>query len=92
MLDRQILIQRCTIRSHAFLLRGLATEAESAARRALELADPTDLVPDRAAAVLALANALDARGLTGDAAASRAQAATLYRAKGNLPAVAALSR
>jgi hypothetical protein len=74
------------------MLRGSAADAEAAARRALELAERTDLVSDQADALLTLADALEARELPGDATLARSRAAELFRAKGNLPAAANVER
>ena len=49
--DRQALIRGSLLRSRAFLLRGLAADAEAAARRGVELAEPTDLMSDQADAL-----------------------------------------
>jgi len=65
-------------------------KAEAAARRALKLVEPTDLVTQHANALLMLADALEARGLGADAAAARGEAIAKLRAKGNLAAVARL--
>jgi tetratricopeptide (TPR) repeat protein len=78
------MIQRQVIGSRAMLIRGSAVDAEAAARRAVELASPTDLTLDRADALGALGDALDARGMTADAAAARVDAAERLRAKGLL--------
>ena len=86
--DRQILIQRNVLRARALLLRGSAADAEVAARRAVGLAESTDLVTDHADALLTLADVLDARGLADEAPSARAKAAELLRAKGNLAALA----
>jgi hypothetical protein len=72
------------------LLRGSAPEAEAAARRALKLVEPTDLVPDQASALLMLAEVRDARDQGDAAAAARSEAIAKLRAKGNLAAVARL--
>jgi class 3 adenylate cyclase/tetratricopeptide (TPR) repeat protein len=88
--DPQILIRRHLVRARAFLLRGSAADAETAARRGLELAEPTDLVSDHADALLMLADALEARGLS--AATERTRATALLRAKGNLAAITRLTR
>jgi tetratricopeptide (TPR) repeat protein len=90
--DRQTLIKRQLVLARAHLLRGSAVEAEAAARRALKLLEPTDLVPDHADALLMLAEVLDARDLGDDAATARAEAIAKLRAKGNLAAVARLER
>ena len=86
--DRQTLILRSLILSRAHLLRGAAADAEVAARRGLELAESSDLILDHADALLALAEALDARGLQEDAKIARSEAATLFRAKGHIAAIA----
>jgi hypothetical protein len=84
--SRQIVIQRNIVQARALMLRGSAADAEAAARRGLELAERTDLVPNQASALLTLADALQARGLPGDATLARSRAADLFRAKGNLSA------
>ena len=81
--SRQIVIQRNIVQARALMLRGSAADAEAAARRALELAERTDLVPNQAGALLTLADALQARELPGDAALARSRAIELLRAKGN---------
>ena len=88
--DRQILVKRSLLRSRALLLRGSAADAEVAARRGLELVWSTDLALDHADALLALADALDARGLTEEATSARQDAIGRLRVKGNLAAVARL--
>ena len=90
--DREILIRRNLVRAQAFLLRGSPADAEAAARAGIELAAPTDLVTDHADALLTLAAALDARGLTADAAKTQAEAETMLRAKGHMAAIATLSQ
>jgi hypothetical protein len=90
--DRQALIRGSLLRSRALLLRGLAADAEAAARRGVELADPTDLMSDQADALNTLAEALDARGLADEAMAARANAVALLRAKGHELAAATLAR
>jgi hypothetical protein len=84
MTDRQNLVKRQVVQSWSHLLRRSAVEAEASARRALKLLEPTDLVADRANALLALADTLDARGMGDDAATVRAQAVESLRAKGVL--------
>jgi hypothetical protein len=76
------------LRSRAFLLRGLAADAEAAARRGVELAEPTDLTSDQADALNTLADALAARGLADDARTARTNAGALLRAKGHVAAAA----
>jgi hypothetical protein len=84
--SRQIVIRRNIVQARALMLRGSAADAEAAAKRGLELAERTDLVPDQAGALLALADALQARELPANATLARSRAAGLFRAKGNLPA------
>lgn len=83
--DRQNVIQRSLMRSRALLLRGSATDAEVAARRGLELVESTDLALDHVDSLMALADALDARGLTDEAAIARSDALEHLRAK-SIPA------
>ena len=90
MTDRQNLFKRQLVLARAHLFRGLAVEAEVAARSALKLVESTDLVPDHINALLILAEVLDARGLGADAAAARSEAIAKLRAKGNVAAVARL--
>ena len=88
--DRGALMVRSVVAARAHLVRGSPADAEAAARRALELGEGTDLVPYRAEALLALADAIEARGLDEDAADARRRAVALLRAKGNLAAAARL--
>ncbi len=90
MTDRHHLIRRQVVQAWSHLLRGSAVEAEASARRALKLLATTDLVHDRVNALLALADALDARGMTEEASAARRDAISVLRAKANLAAVALL--
>jgi tetratricopeptide (TPR) repeat protein len=88
--DRQILIRRNLVRARALQARGSAADAEVAARRALELAEATDLVLDHANALLTLADVLGERGLRADAATVRSEALAQLGAKGHRAAVARL--
>jgi class 3 adenylate cyclase/tetratricopeptide (TPR) repeat protein len=88
--DRGTLIERQLLLARAQLIRGSAAEAEAAARRALKLVEPTDLVTEHASALLMLADALEGRGMEADAAEARGEAIAKLRAKGNLAAVAHL--
>lgn len=90
--DRQMVIRQHIVQARALMLRGSAADAEAAARRGLELAERTDLVPDQASALLTLADALQARGLPGDATLARSRAVELLRAKGNLSAAVKVER
>ena len=67
-------------------------EAEASARRALKLLGTTDLAHDRVNALLALADALEARGMSEEAAAARDDAISVLRAKANPAAVDRLAR
>jgi hypothetical protein len=86
MTDRHNLIRRQVVQAWSHLLRGSAVESEASARRALKLLDTTDLLPDRVNALLALADALDARGMGAEAEAARRDAISVLGAKGNLAA------
>jgi class 3 adenylate cyclase len=90
--DRQNLIKRQQVLAQSHLLRGSAVDAEAAARRALKLVEPTDLVPDHASALLTLADALDARDMGDEAFVARSGAMAKLRAKGNRAAVAHLDK
>ena len=61
--DRGTLIRRQLLLARTHLLRGSTVEAETAARRALKLVEPTDHVTDHANALLMLADVLDVRDL-----------------------------
>jgi class 3 adenylate cyclase len=90
--DRENLIKRQLVLARAHLLRGSPVEAEIATRRGLELAEHTDLVLDHTNALLLLADVLDALDREDDAATARGEALIKLRAKGNLAAVARLTR
>jgi hypothetical protein len=80
--DRDTLVRRPLVRARALLMRGSTADAEDAARRALAAAEGSDLVLSRAEADLVLADVLEARGRTHDAAAGREHAANILEAKG----------
>ena len=88
--DPELLARRQLVLARAHLLRGSAPEAEAAARRAIKLVEPTDMVPEHAKALLMLADVLDARDLGDAAAAARIEAIAKLRSKGNLAAIAHL--
>ena len=88
--DRGTLIRRQLLLARTHLLRGSTVDAETAARHALKLVEPTDHVTDHANALLMLADVLDGRDLGEHAAAARREAIAKLRAKGNLAAVARL--
>jgi hypothetical protein len=85
--DRAIRIARQSTRARAQLLRGRTHEAESSARRGIELAEGTDLLQEHARVLLALSEVLEARGRADGAIAARRQAIEKLQAKGNLAAV-----
>ncbi len=89
--DRDLLSRREMARSHALLLRGHVADAESAARRALSIAQGRTLPLAQADAEVALARALDARGLESEAELARSRAIEILRAKRHDAAVAWLS-
>src|SRR6185436_6627672 len=64
--DRGTLIRRQLLLARTRLLRGSTVEAETAARRALKLVEPTDHVTDLANALLLLAEVLDSPDLRDD--------------------------
>lgn len=79
--DRDTLVRRPLLRSRAFLMRGSAADAEDAAHRALAAAEGSDLVLSSAEAYLVLADVLEARERTQDAAVARGRAASLLEEK-----------
>ena len=89
--DRGTLIRRQLLLARTHLVRGSAVEAETATRRALKLVEPSDMMLDHANALLLLADVLDSRDLSDDAAAARNEAIAELRAKGNLAAIAHLN-
>jgi DNA-binding SARP family transcriptional activator/tetratricopeptide (TPR) repeat protein len=66
---------------------GRHAEAEQLASSAVALAAPTDLLSDRAGALLDLAHVLAAAGRVPESHAAATQARDLHQAKGNLPGV-----
>jgi class 3 adenylate cyclase len=88
--DPELLVGRQLVLARAHLVRGSAPEAEAAARRALKLVEPTDMVPQHANALLMLAEVLDARDQGDAAAVARSEAIAKLRTKGNLAAVGRL--
>jgi ATP/maltotriose-dependent transcriptional regulator MalT len=83
--DCQTVIRRNIVQARALMLRGSAADAENAARRGLELAERTDFVPNQASALLTLADALQARGLTGDGHARAKQSRRSIPSQGEPP-------
>src|SRR6185312_4492527 len=86
--DRGTLIRRQLLLARTRLLRGSTVEAETAARRALKLVEPSDMMLDHVNALLLLAEVLDSRDLGDDAAAARVEAIAKLRAKGSVAAIA----
>jgi len=84
-------IRRQLLMARALLLRGNPSDAEISARRGVEIAAGTDLLPDRATGWLVLAEILDARGLGVDARSAREEARALFEAKAHASALACLA-
>jgi tetratricopeptide (TPR) repeat protein len=91
MFDREARIQRQVLRARALRHRGRLDDAEVAARTGLELVESTDLLPTRAAVLTELSIVLAARGFEREAASYEESAIEVYRKKGNLAAIAALT-
>ena len=91
MFDREARIRRQVLRARASMHRGRLDDAEVAARAALELVEPTDMFPTKAAALTELSRVLSARGFVSDAASFKDAAIEVYRHKGNVAAVKALT-
>ena len=73
----------CGVRAAALARRGHNHEALELARRAVELAEPTDALADKADAAMALASVLQACGMTDQATDAAHAALELYEAKGH---------
>jgi len=73
----------CGVRAAALARRGHKPEALELARRAVELAEPTDALADKADAAMALASVLQACGMTDQATDAAHGALELYEAKGH---------
>jgi tetratricopeptide (TPR) repeat protein len=73
-----------TVLARILSKRGEANEAEPLARRAVELIETTDEPDSRGVALLTLAEVLFAAAKEEEAAQTAAQAATSFRAKGNV--------
>jgi class 3 adenylate cyclase len=86
--DPDTLSRREMARSHALLLRGQLADAETSARRALEIAQRGTLPLTQAEAHIALARAFDARGLDAEAIDARSRSLELLRAKRHVAGVA----
>jgi class 3 adenylate cyclase/tetratricopeptide (TPR) repeat protein len=79
--DRRTTIVWLCARARALARRGHRAQAVTLAERAVELAEPTDALADKAEAQMALAAALRAAGREDEARAATARAAELYAAK-----------
>ena len=79
--DRDTLVRRPLVRGRALLIRGSSADAEDAARRALAAVEGSDLVLTHAEAHLMLADVLDDRGRSEEAAIARAEAVSLLEEK-----------
>jgi len=86
--DLKTTITWCGVRAEALAHRGEADEALALARRAMDLAEPTDALADKADAAMALARVLRAIGRSDDARAAARQAHELYRSKDHAVGIA----
>ena len=82
--DAEWLIKRHIARGWLAARRGRLSEGLADARRAVELADATEMLVFRADAWSALAGALELAGRRGDATSAARQAIALCHAKGNV--------
>ncbi len=85
-------VHRHRLRSRAFLRRGALDDAEASAREAFKLVESSGLVPTKAEALVELSTVLSARGFASEATSYRDAAVETYRRKGNITAIAALTR
>jgi hypothetical protein len=88
--DRDAMIRREILRSHALLLRGSPADAEAAARRGLAHAERSSLALATAEAHLTLERALVARDLADEANVERERALDVLTAKGHRAALEVL--
>jgi len=80
--DPGAMSEQAVILSRVARLRDVPADAEAEARRSLEVLRDTDLVIHRGLALVALTEALDARGFGAEAADARDGAIGIFRAKG----------
>jgi DNA-binding SARP family transcriptional activator/tetratricopeptide (TPR) repeat protein len=90
--DLEWRVKRLTARGRLAAREGRAEEALAEARAAVALADSSDMFIYRADAWRDLAEVAERVGEAGEAAAARATALRLYRAKGNVAAARQLAR
>jgi DNA-binding SARP family transcriptional activator/tetratricopeptide (TPR) repeat protein len=90
--DLEWRVKRFTARGRLAAREGRAQEALAEARAAVALADASDMFIYRADAWRDLAEVAERVGEAGEAAAARATALRLYRAKGNVAAARQLAR
>jgi tetratricopeptide (TPR) repeat protein len=90
--DLEWRVKRLTARGRLAAREGRAQEALAEARAAVALADASDMFIYRADAWRDLAEVAERVGEAGEAAAARATALRLYRAKGNVAAARQLAR
>ena len=90
--DLEWRVKRLTARGRLAAREGRAEEALAEARAAVALADSSDMFVYRADAWRDLAEVAELVGQAEEAAAARATALTLYRAKGNVAAARQLAR
>jgi tetratricopeptide (TPR) repeat protein len=88
--DLKTTITWCGARAQALVGMGKQREALVLAQRAVELADPTDALADKADAALSLASTLRLADRDGDAREAEADARRLYEMKGHSVGVARL--
>jgi ketosteroid isomerase-like protein len=86
--DLKTTIAWCGARAEALARRGSGVEALALARRAVDLAEPTDALPDKADASLALARVSRTLGRADESRAAAARARELYQAKDHSVGVA----
>jgi hypothetical protein len=90
--DLRTSIIALSARAEALAQAGQIDAAVESARRAVELANPTDALADKADASMALARVLQAAGRYDDAGAAARAAATAYAAKGHTVGAEAAAR
>lgn len=90
--DLKTTITWCSARARALARQGQLEEAIELASRAVDLAQPTDALADKADASMALAQVLLAAGRKDEAARTAAGAGELYEAKGHTVGVERVAR
>jgi DNA-binding SARP family transcriptional activator len=84
--DRSANVQWLAARAKVLARRGRAKEGERVARRALQLAEPTDFLNMRGHTLMDLAEVMRLAGRSGDAVSAVTGALHLYEQKGNVVA------